>query len=152
MSLIEFTYKIDHKILESLHIICVISWMASLLYLPRLFVYHVNAIPGGELDSTLKVMEKRLLKYIMNPSMILTIITGTTLVIQTQILQSGMKWIHYKFLVLFIMFGFHGMCSRYIKIFSKGGNKKSSKFYKIFNEVPTVLMIIIVILAVKKPF
>lgn len=139
-----------YLILKALHIIAVISWMAGLLYLPRLFVYHVGAQKGGELDGTLKVMERKLLRYIMNPAMVVALITGVTLIHITGATAEG--WFHIKGLLLIGMFACHGMMARYRKNFESGNNQKSAKFYKIFNEVPTALMIGIVFLAVLKPF
>ena len=137
--------------IKSLHIIAVISWMAGMLYLPRLYVYHVDAKIGGELDEKLKVMEHRLLRYIINPAMIASLIFGIMLamIIGTE----GMGgWFNIKVLLLVFLFGCHGMLARYRRYFAKGENKHPAKFYRILNEVPTVLMIVIVLLAVMKPF
>jgi putative membrane protein len=140
-----------YLLIKSLHLISMISWMAGMLYLPRLYVYHTSAIPGGELDKTLQTMERRLLRFIINPAMILTVIFGIILI--TIIGAEGLGgWFHVKFLLVIALFGVHGMLSKYRKDFERGQNKHSAKFYKILNEVPTVLMIIIVILAVMKPF
>ena len=136
--------------IKSLHIIAIISWMAGLLYLPRLYVYHTKAEKNGELDETLKIMERRLLRYIMNPAMLVTFITGGTLIHIAVIASDG--WFHTKALLLVGMFASHGMMAKYRKAFERGENIKSQKFFRIFNEVPTILMIAIVILAVIKPF
>lgn len=142
----------DHYLLiKALHLIAVMSWMAGMLYLPRLFVYHVDAKPGGELDEKLKIMEHRLLRYIINPAMIVAFILGIMLAMI--IGKGGMGgWFHAKTVLLVFMFGCHGMLSKYRKQFAKGENKKSAKFFRILNEVPTILMVGIVILAVMKPF
>jgi putative membrane protein len=137
--------------IKAFHIIAVISWMAGMLYLPRLFVYHVSVIPGGEMDEKLKIMEYRLLRYIINPAMIATLILGIILVSIVGISGLGV-WFQAKVLLLVFMFGVHGMLSKYRKAFARGENKHSAKFFKILNEVPTLLMILIVILAVVKPF
>ncbi|MCL4158156.1 UNVERIFIED_CONTAM: hypothetical protein GTU68_057328 [Idotea baltica] len=125
--------------------------MAAMLYLPRLFVYHVKAKKGGELDSTLKVMEEKLFKIIMNPAMILALVAGLLMLV-AQGMDSYGKWMHAKLFILIFMFGFHGMCSKWRKNFAQNKNQKSEKFYRIANEAPAVLMVIIVVLAVVKPF
>lgn len=140
-----------YLLLKALHLIALISWMAGMLYLPRLFVYHVDAVPGGELDDKLKIMEKRLLRFIINPAMIATFILGLLLIYVVGIKTLG-GWFHVKALLLVGMFAVHGMLSRYRKAFERGENKKTAKFFRILNEVPTVLMVIIVLLAVMKPF
>jgi putative membrane protein len=140
-----------YLLIKALHIISFISWMAGMLYIPRLFVYHVAAEKGGELDETLKIMEHRLLRYIINPAMIATLFFGIILVYILGMDNLG-GWFHLKSLLLFIMFIVHGLIAIYRKDFSKGENKHSAKFFRILNEVPTILMILIVILAVIKPF
>lgn len=136
--------------IKSLHIISVISWMAGMLYLPRLFVYHTQAEKEGELDETLKIMERKLLRYIMNPAMVIVLMTGLMLLYIAEASMSG--WFHAKALLLLGMFACHGMMSKYRKDFDHDRNQKSHKFFRIFNEVPTLLMIAIVILAIVKPF
>jgi len=140
-----------YLLIKSLHLIALIAWMAGMLYLPRLYVYHVDAKPGGELDETLKIMEHRLLRYIINPAMIFTLIFGLML---TMIIgKEGMGgWFSMKIVLLVFMFACHGMFAGYRKRFARGENKHSAKFYRILNEVPTVLMVAIVLLAVMKPF
>lgn len=143
-----------YLVVKSLHVISVIAWMAGMLYLPRLFVYHVNAIPGGELDEALKIMEHRLLRFIINPAMIFSLIFGLMLAHITQAWKPEVTghWFHAKVGLLVLMFACHGLLSRYRKDFVKGKNKHSKKFYKILNEVPTFLMVGIVFLVVVKPF
>ena len=139
--------------LAAFHIIAVISWMAGMLYLPRLFVYHCEADAGSRQSETFKVMERRLLRFIMTPAMILTWLFGLWLIWlmgRQAFGQSG--WLHAKLALVLLMSGAHGMMSRFVKDFAADKNRKSQKFYRIFNEVPTVLMIVIVILAVVKPF
>lgn len=139
--------------IKALHIIAVISWMAGMLYLPRLFVYHCKAKKGSELSETLKVMERRLLRFIINPAMILSLIFGVMLIMITKAgAPGGLVWFHYKALALVGLFAAHGMMARYRKAFERDQNTKSERFFRILNEVPTVLMIWIVILAVVKPF
>jgi protoporphyrinogen IX oxidase len=136
--------------LVALHIIAVISWMAGMLYLPRLFVYHCEADAGSRQSETFKVMERRLLRFIMNPAMIVTWALGLTLAWQGGWFSA--PWLHAKLTLVVLMSGAHGMMSRFVKDFAADKNRKTQKFYRIFNEVPTVLMILIVILAVVKPF
>ncbi len=137
---------------KALHIIAVIAWMAGMLYLPRLFVYHVDAEKGSVQSETFKTMERRLLKFIMTPALIATWLFAILMIVANSetLMQSG--WFHAKFLLVFIMSGIHGVFSKWVKVFAADANQKTAKFYKIWNEVPTVLMIVIVLLAVAKPF
>ncbi len=138
---------------KALHIIAVIAWMAGMLYLPRLFVYHVSAKPGSELSETFKVMENRLLRFIINPAMAATWILGLILVFGFNVVDIRTDgWLHAKLLLVLILSGFHGALARWRKDFAADRNARSARFYRIANEVPTVLMIAIVILAVTKPF
>lgn len=137
--------------IKALHIIAVISWMAGLLYLPRLYVYHCGAKPKTEMYETFMVMEYRLLKYIMNPAMIATFILGLVLMWINGLTTLG-GWFHAKILFVFILVAVHGMLARYRKNFVSEKNTKSANYYRVLNEVPTVAMAIIVILAVVKPF
>jgi putative membrane protein len=136
--------------LKAFHIIAVIAWMAGMLYLPRLFVYHCEADVGSIQSETFKVMERRLLKAIINPAMILTWVLGLWLAWQGGWFKA--PWLHAKLLLVILMSGVHGMLSRYVKDFAADRRRKSQKFFRIINEVPTVLMILIVILVVVKPF
>ena len=136
--------------LKAFHIIAVIAWMAGMLYLPRLFVYHCEADVGSIQSETFKVMERRLLRAIINPAMILTWVLGLWLAYQGGWFKA--PWLHAKLLLVILMSGVHGMLSRYVKDFAADRDRKSQKFFRIINEVPTVLMILIVILVVVKPF
>jgi len=136
--------------LKALHIIAVIAWMAGLLYLPRLFVYHAVAAPGSPQSETFKVMERRLLKAIMGPAMGVTWILGVVLAIQGHWFASG--WLHAKIALVVLMSIMHGLFGRWARDFAADRNQRSQKFYRIANEIPTVLMIAIVILVVVKPF
>lgn len=139
--------------IKSLHVIAVIAWMAGMLYLPRLFVYHADAPKGGELSETLKIMERRLLRYIINPAMIATFLFGGLMLwANWEGLMLGAGWMHAKLLLVFLLAGVHGMLAKYRKIFARDDNTRPAKFYRILNEVPTVLMIVIVILVIVKPF
>ena len=136
--------------LKALHIIAVIAWMAGMLYLPRLFVYHVAADVGSIQSETFKVMERRLLRAIMTPAMIATWLFGLWLAYQGGWFKA--PWLHAKLLLVVLMSGVHGMLSRHVKDFAADKRRKNANFFRIINEVPTVLMILIVILVVVKPF
>lgn len=140
-----------YLIIKSFHLIAVISWMAGMLYLPRIFVYHADVAVGSEMDEKFKIMELRLLRFIINPAMIVAFILGIALAIIIGKESMG-GWFHAKVFLLVIMFTCHGFLSKYRKAFAKGENVKTPKFYRILNEVPTILMVFIVILAVIKPF
>lgn len=139
--------------IKSLHIIAVISWMAGMLYLPRLFVYHSQVAVGSEASELFKVMERKLLRLIINPAMIATWIFGVWLIVVTGAggPDSG-KWMHAKIALLIIMQITHAMMSRYRKAFFRDERPKSERYFRLFNEVPAVLMIGIVFLVVLKPF
>ena len=136
--------------LKALHIIAVISWMAGLLYLPRLFVYHADAKPGSEQSETFKVMERRLLKFIMMPAMILTWIVGVVLVLLGHWVTA--PWFQAKFVLVLAMTILDGYLRIWAADFRFDRNRRTPKFYRIVNEIPTVLMIVIVVLVVVKPF
>ncbi|MFD1697504.1 protoporphyrinogen oxidase HemJ [Roseibium aestuarii] len=136
--------------LKSLHVIAIIAWMAGMLYLPRLFVYHCEAEPGSAQSETFKVMERRLLKAIINPSMMVAWVVGLWLAYDAGFFSQG--WFHAKLTLALLMSGAHGYLSGCVKRFARDENKKSAKFYRVLNEVPTVLMIGIVILVIGKPF
>ena len=136
--------------LAAFHIIAVISWMAGMLYLPRLFVYHCEADPGSRQSETFKVMERRLLRAIINPAMIATWGLGLWLAWKGQWFAA--PWLHLKLALVLGMTGIHGILSKYVREFAADKRRKSAKFFRILNEVPTVLLILIVILAVVKPF
>jgi putative membrane protein len=136
--------------LKALHVIVVISWMAGLLYLPRLFVYHADAVKGSATSETFKVMERRLLRGIINPSMVLVILTGLTLASLTGYWQA--PWLQAKFALVLALGGLHGYFARCVRVFAADANERSARFYRVLNEVPAVLMILIVVLVVVKPF
>ncbi len=135
---------------KAFHIIAVIAWMAGMLYLPRLFVYHCEADPGSRQSETFKVMERRLLRLIINPAMITTWLLGSWLVWYSK--QYREHWFEAKFVLVFLLLGVHGVYVRCVKDFAADRNRRSQKYYRILNEIPTVLMIAIVVLAVVKPF
>ena len=136
--------------IKALHVIAVIAWTAGMLYLPRLFVYHCDAEIGSKQSETFKVMERRLLKAIINPAMAVTWVAGLYLAWAGQWFSAG--WLHGKLLLVIAMSGLHGFLARCVKDFAADRNPRSQKFYRIINEVPTVLMVGIVILVVVKPF
>ena len=136
--------------IKALHVIAVISWMAGMLYLPRLFVYHCEAETGSKQSETFKLMERRLLKAIINPAMIVTWLAGLYLAWAGHFFVAS--WFHGKLLLVLLLSGVHGFFSRCVKDFAADRNTKSQKFYRIINEVPTILMVGIVILVVVKPF
>jgi putative membrane protein len=135
---------------KAFHIIAVIAWMAGMLYLPRLFVYHCAAPAGSPQSETFKTMERRLLRAIINPAMIATWVFGVWLAWLGGWAWAG--WFHAKVALVIVMSGLHGMLARYVREFGADQNHHSQKFYRIINEVPTILMIGIVLLVVLKPF
>lgn len=135
---------------KALHVIAVIAWMAGMLYLPRLMVYHCDAAPGTAQSETFKVMERRLLKAIINPAMIVAWIAGLWLAWTGGWYVAG--WFHAKLALVLAMSAMHGMLSRWVRDFAGDRNTRPARFYRIANEVPTVLMIGIVVLVVVKPF
>ena len=136
----------------SLHIISMVAWMAGMLYLPRLFVYHAGVAPGSETSEIFKVMERRLLKFIMTPAMIATWVFGFWLLYlyDFELLKHG--YMHAKLGLVLIMSGVHGFYAGSVRRFAADKNTRSAKFWRIMNEVPTLLLIAIVILVVVKPF
>lgn len=138
---------------KALHIMSIIAWMAGLFYLPRLFVYHADAGKGSVQSETFKTMESRLLRVITTPAMISSWIFGLLLVLYFGVVDlSADIWFHVKLFLVLLMSGFHGYLAGRVKVFAADRNDKSAKFYRALNEVPTVLMMVIVLLAVVKPF
>ena len=135
---------------KAFHIIAVIAWMAGMLYLPRLFVYHCEAPKGSIQSETFKIMERRLLKAIINPAMIATWVLGLLLAWQGGWWTAG--WLHGKLLLVVALSGLHGVYVRRLKEFAEDRNTRPARYYRILNEIPTVLMIAIVILVIVKPF
>jgi putative membrane protein len=136
--------------IKALHVIAVISWMAGMFYLPRLYVYHADAKPGSELSETFKVMERRLLRVIINPAMLLVWITGPLLAWLEGVYME--PWFHAKVALVVVMSGLHGALSRWRRDFAEDRNTRSARFFRIANEVPPLLMVLIVILVILKPF
>ncbi len=137
--------------LKALHVLAIISWMAGLLYLPRLMVYHCQAAPGSPQSETFKVMERRLLKAIMTPAMIVAWVLGLWLAFG-YVGFRGQGWLHAKLVLVLAMSAMHGWMAVWVKDFAADRNTRSERFYRIANEGPTLLMIGIVILVIVKPF
>jgi protoporphyrinogen IX oxidase len=136
--------------LKALHVIAVISWMAGLLYLPRLFVYHCEADKGSQQARTFKLMERRLLRGIMNPAMIVVWITGPLLAWQAGMYRDG--WLLAKFACVVLLTAYHHALGVWRKAFAEDRNRRDARFYRLMNEVPTLIMVTIVVLVVVKPF
>jgi protoporphyrinogen IX oxidase len=136
---------------KALHIISVISWMAGMLYLPRLFIYHCDADVGSEKSETFKIMEGRLLRAIINPAMIASFLFGGVLLVTPGVIDWASWWIYVKLTLILVLFGMHVLFARWRKNFEADENTLSTTTFRIANEVPTVLMIAIVILVVVKP-
>ena len=136
---------------KALHVISVIAWMAGMLYLPRLFVYHSVAEIGSTQSETFKVMERRLLRGIINPAMIATWVFGLTMIAMGGV-DWGSIWPWVKAASVIALSGVHGILAGHVKRFARDENVKPQKYFRIINEVPTVLMIIIVIMVIVKPF
>ncbi len=136
---------------KAFHIISVIAWMAGLLYLPRLFVYHAATSPKSEISNTFLTMEYRLSRFIMMPSMILSFSFGGLLLLMPSLdWHSG--WLHIKLLLVLLLAALHGYMVKLYKEFCAEKRERTPRFFRIINEIPTVIMIVIVILAVVKPF
>jgi putative membrane protein len=141
--------------IKALHVIAVIAWMAGMLYLPRLFVYHCEAEPGSKQSETFKVMERRLLRAIINPAMVATWVLGLWLAWNGPDVRYGWfasGWLDAKLVLVVVMSAVHGLFTRWVNAFAADVNPHSQKFYRVINELPTLLMILIVLLAVVKPF
>lgn len=132
------------------HIISVISWMAAMFYMPRLCVYHADSEAGSQQSETFKIMERRLLKGIMTPAMIATWVFGLWLMVLLEAWQEG--WFVTKFFLVLLLSGYHGACSKWVKEFARDERKRKPKFFRMVNEIPVVMMILVVILVVVKPF
>ncbi len=137
--------------IKAFHIISVIAWMAGVLYLPRLFVYHIEAEKDSKQSETFKIMERRLLKAIITPAMIASWVFGLILALEV-VDWAYAGWFHAKLVLVVAMSGFTGLLSKWTREFAQDRNTHSQRFYRIANEVPTLLMIAIVILTVVKPF
>jgi len=136
---------------KAAHVFFVIAWMAGMFYLPRLFVYHTEVAPQSDADRLFQTMERRLLRIIINPAMIMVWVLGLSMIfLDPSLLKQG--WLHAKILLVLILSGLHGMLSKWRRDFANGVNKHSARFYRLMNEVPTVCALIIVVLVILKPF
>lgn len=140
-----------YDVLKALHVVSVIFWMAGMLYLPRLFVYHHTATPGGELETALLKQETNLNRIIMGPAL-LAVWLFAILMIAANPALLGQGWFHAKLALVIALSGVHGFYSASAKRFAKGERPRSEKFWRILNEVPAIAAIVIVLLAVVKPF
>lgn len=138
--------------IKALHVISVIAWMAGQFYLPRLFVYHCQVNKETDENERFKIMEYKLLRYIINPAMIAAFLFGILLALTPGIIDWHAKWWVVKLVALLILTGYHGFCSRWRRQFAANNNHHSEKFYRWMNEIPTILMIIIVIMVIVQPF
>jgi putative membrane protein len=138
--------------IKAFHVIALIAWMAGMFYLPRLYVYHCDTLPGSAESERFKVMERRLLKQIINPAMLLTLLFGVILVFMLGGALWSQGWWYVKLVSVLLLFGFHGAVSKWRKDFLNDRNRRAQRFYRMANEVPTVLMVVIVIMVIVKPF
>lgn len=141
-----------YLVLKALHIIAIVAWFAGMFYLPRLYVYHAGVAPGSEASELFKIMERRLLRAIINPAMILVFVFGILLVMVPGVDALSQGWFHIKATLVLILAGYHGYLARIRKVFAADKNTKDPRFYRILNEVPTVILVAVVFLAVLKPF
>jgi protoporphyrinogen IX oxidase len=137
---------------KALHIMSLIAWMAGMFYLPRLYVYHCETRPGSEASERFKVMERRLFKQIINPAMIATFLFGIMLALTPGLVDWSAGWWHVKLTCVILLSAFHGFLSRWRRDFLEDRNTRPQRFYRIANEVPTLLMVVIVIMVVVRPF
>ncbi|WP_236870531.1 protoporphyrinogen oxidase HemJ [Candidatus Bandiella numerosa] len=140
----------SYLFIKAFHIVSIISWMAGLLYLPRIFVYHTKTKKNSEADNLFKIMEKKLLRFIMLPAFLSSLVTGLILIYIVGF--KGNIWLHIKLLFVICLIYTHHLMAKYAKNFANNKNQKSEKYFRIFNEIPAILMIIIVFLAIVKNF
>ena len=136
--------------LKVVHLIAMIGWMVGILYLPRLFAYHADASADSDTDATFQQMEYNLMRLLLMPCMIVVFISGILLIIATGSMASG--WLHTKILLVLMLAGLHGMMSRQRKNFQRGENTRSTAYFRTFSHVTTLIVILVVALAVLKPF
>lgn len=136
--------------MKALHVIAVISWMAGMLYLPRLFVYHCGVAVGGEASETFKVMERKLLRYIINPAMVVSWVAGLWIAIVVFGFKGG--WLHAKLALVLLLSAYHGYLAKAVADFARDEGRRDHRFWRWMNEVPTLIMIVVVILVIVKPF
>ena len=137
---------------KALHVISMVAWTAGMFYLPRLYVYHCDMQPGSRESERFKVMEYRLLKQIINPAMIATWVFGILLVLTPGVIDWTSGWWHVKLTAVLLMSGFHGAMSKWRREFMEDRNKRSHRYYRFANEVPTLLLMVIVVMVIVRPF
>jgi protoporphyrinogen IX oxidase len=137
---------------KALHVISVIAWMAGMLYLPRLYVYHADAAPGSDKSETFKIMERRLLRAITNPAMVASFVFGGLMLATPGVIDWSMGWIWVKLAMIAAMAGIHGLLARWRRDFEADRNVRPARFYRMWNEAPTIPLIVIVIMVIVKPF
>ncbi|GAA4474955.1 MULTISPECIES: protoporphyrinogen oxidase HemJ [Gluconacetobacter] len=137
---------------KALHVMSLIAWMSGMFYLPRLFVYHCQAAPGSAESARFKVMERKLLRQIMNPAMISTFLFGTLLVLTPGTVDWHAGWWYLKIVSVLGLAGFHGACARWRRDFAEDRNTRPENFYRAANEIPTILMAVVVIMVIVRPF
>lgn len=137
---------------KALHVISMVAWMAGMFYLPRLFVYHCDVPRGSAEGERFKLMERRLLKQIINPAMIATVLFGVLLVLTPGVIDWSAGWWHVKLAALALMFTLHGFLPRWQRDFLHDRNTRSPRFFRIVNEIPTLLLLIIVVMVIVRPF
>ena len=140
-----------YLLFKSLHLVVIISWMAGLLYLPRIFVYHVEKGNNEETSETFKIMERKLMLYIMNPAMILSWLFGILLILSHGTGIYLVLWVQLKLFLVVLLTIYHFILGRYVIKFERNENKRSAKFFRIINEIPTVLLILIIFIIIYKP-
>lgn len=140
-----------YLIIKAVHVIAVIAWMAGLLYLPRLYVYHANERVGSDTSETFKIMERRLLKAIMNPAMVVSVVLGLVMIADLGVSMVGTLWLGGKIACVFGLLVMHVAMAKWCRAFAEDRNVHSHKYFRVMNEIPTVLMIVIVVLVVVKP-
>jgi len=140
-----------YLLFKSLHLIAVISWMAGLLYLPRIFVYHVENVEKKQTTEVFEIMEKRLFNYIMRPAMVLSWLIGIILILIIGIETFSFLWLQIKLILVFLLSIYNEYLGKCVKLLKLGENKKPAIFYRIINEIPTVLLIFIVFIVIFKP-
>ena len=137
--------------LKAFHIIAMVSWFAGLFYLPRLFVYHSRQTQGP-VHEQFCIMERKLYRVIMNPAMVLTLVFGIWLAAMEWEALRGATWFHIKVVLVLLLLLFHGLCGRYVRAFAGGDGRRGERFFRMFNEFPTLILVAVVILVVVKPF
>ncbi|MCD8563088.1 MAG: protoporphyrinogen oxidase HemJ [Alphaproteobacteria bacterium] len=138
--------------IKAAHVIAMVAWMAGMFYLPRLFVYHADAPVGSPMSETFKIMERRLLKIIINPAMIATWVFGLAMLYAIPDLLFAHGWMHAKLTAVVLLSAVHGVLAKNVRLFAQDKNTKSAKYFRILNEIPTVLLVVIVIMVIVRPF